>query len=448
MSAHVLRYRYLGAANPVNLYGGTVYLMDYAPLEGEPGATEVTEPVSLQFTGSSRLADFQALQAALYAAYCYKMSGGREGYRVLVEFQPGGSGDFYRSELLGGPAALDPAWLHGRWSNQIVDVTIQWTRANYWDVKDVVELALTNGHGTAVTGGIQVDNHDDAGHDNWVTIPSTQALGSLPSPIFLSLENTYNVAANAYLIYAGMYTSYDGVMPARFLEGEDATGATETDDANSSNGHLGRVTWAGDTSALRLRWTLAAALLACDHKRDVLLLGRFPASPSGIQLQAKLSFPVGASPADLVEAEEIIATADALQPIGSLQLGPWASGLVGTMATMYLDLHGQKTGGATLDLDFLEALPLDSWRIYEPSTRGLLYGDILKDDPDTGLAYVNHVSGFTGYSGLYSALGGPLLLQPGYSQRLYLLASNDAAASETVRTFTLRAYYRTRKRTI
>ncbi len=444
---HVLRYRYLGAANPVNLYGGSTYLMGYEPLDGGPGATEVTEPVKLQFTGSTRLTDFQALQTALYAAYRYKMSGGREGYRVLVEFQPGGTGTVQRAELLGGPAALDPAWIYGNWAAQIVDVTIQWTRANCWEDLDLTELSLTNGHGTG-TGGISVYNHDDMGHDNWVTITAAQAGGSLPSPLFLSLENTYNVAAAAYMIYVGQYVLWPGgSFPSLVLEGEAADGATETDDANSSNQHYGRVAWATDTGDRRLRWTLAASQLAADHKRNFLLLGRFPNSPSGIQLQARLSFPVGAvAPADLVEAEEIVATADALQPIGSLQLAPWLSGLSGTLATMYLDLYGQKTGGATLDVDYLELLPLDFWKIYEPTTRGLLYTDVLLDDPNTGLAYVNHVSGFTGYSGIYTALGGPLWLQPGYGQRLYFSASNDAGASEVARTFTVRAYYRQRKR--
>ncbi len=68
------------------------------------------------------------------------------------------------------------------------------------------ELALTNGNGSDVTGGLRIHNHDDAGsgHDNWVEIDGSDFAGDFPAKVKLFLESEAGESELTGKIYIGV----------------------------------------------------------------------------------------------------------------------------------------------------------------------------------------------------------------------------------------------------
>lgn len=455
----------------VNLTGGTssFYLAEsYAPATPELSVIEamaqavrdggdvtavtrrnVVETVTLAVVASA----FSTVQTALRGLETllqqalHRQSTGK-GAQVWVEYRAADSGDVYRSELLYGRLEPDPEMTAAAWiAASAVRCVVTWQRRFFWEGART-ELALDNtSTASKTTGGVTIYNHHDStsGHDNYVDIAAGDVGGVLPSPAEISLYNSYNDAARTWRVYIANNVFASPATFTHILEAEDCTyvagGAAATASASSSNGYYQAATWAGDGETLVLRWDLSAAFLATAKGNRFRVLGRVASgTSSGLRAQLKTLLSV----TTIAETPEV-AVSDGLVDFGIVQLPPYLIGETSLYALTF-ELRGRRTGGATLNLDYLQFTPLDSYRALIPRGYGAAYTTTIVDNGIAGSLYVQW--GGSGKSGHYVAHGSPVMLWPSVAQRLYFLCTNSSGGPDIARTHTVRAYYRPRLLTI
>jgi hypothetical protein len=412
----------------------------------------VTESVAITIAGTSTSVVQSAINdlEELFSQAEHHQRRGL-GDKVWVEYRPGASGDVYRSELLFGkfePSRATATPSH--WADAAVQGLLVLRRRFFWEGPET-ELSLSNGGGSG-TGGRTVYNHDDAGtgHDNYVAISGGAVAGVIPTPAEIQIKNTLNSGTRSYRFWIGLNAfSVPGTL-AQIYEGEDAdyaVGGSDQADANSSGGYYKQITWSGDTEQRLICWAITAAQCNAARGNFFRILARFATSiPSGVKLTPKIMWPSGSYTTVVAEGQEVALGTGRLQDLGAIQLPPW---LVGETDLNPIDLclYGRKTGGGSLDVDYLQITPLDGYRRLVPRGSGLAYNARVVDD---GIEDSLWSDGWTGggKTGHYIGYGSPIHLWPGRAQRLYFLASNSSGGCDIARTHEIRVYYRPRRLTV
>lgn len=466
---HLLRVT--DGTTTVNLSGGPIYQRGYVPRSPNVSTVEFTaeslrdggelfaitrrnvvETAPVVITGSTTdvmRGYVRSLEGLFCQAEARQMRG--VGDRVYVEFQPGESGDIFRSELGYGRVEIGKELLTW-WPEMAMEAAVVWKRRFYWEGPEV-ELALTNGGGSG-TGGRTVYNHDDgdSGHDNYVAIDGEDVEGVIPAPMRLELRNTYDVSARAYDFLVGHNVFANPASLAHILEGEDAAyvagGATATASGACSGGYYQTATWTGDNETMLYRFVLSASLLAACAGNYFRLLARVASNPgTGVKVKPKIKFPSGSALTVVGEAQEMtLAATSQLQDLGVLQIPPWLTGETG-LYPVDLCLYGRKTGGGSVDLDFVQLTSLDSYRVLTPRGYGAPYLVTVVDDGIGGSVWADTWPS-SGKAGHYIAHGQPVHLWPGRDQRLYLLVVDSGSDVVVARTASVRVYYRPRRLTL
>lgn len=403
----------------------------------------VTEQAQVLIIGGTTTAraTLNKLNRLFDAARKYQQQ--RLGAQVWVEFRPSDTEDWYRSEILSGKVEVDEEALRSwYWNEGRIEAAVIWTRRYFWEGPEV-ELPLTNGNGSHVTGGLTVYNHDDAdtGHDNYVEIAAEDVDGDTPGPVKLQMQNTFDSLARAARFYVAHNVLSNPGSFDHILEGESASGGTNVADASCSGGAYKSVSWTGDSETQLLEWSLPTALLNAAAGNYFRILVRFLIAPStGTWLRFKIKMEL----TTIWEGAWLEAGIyDSLQELDTLQLPPYLVG-AGDLYPLKLTLLGKRTGGGSLYLDFLQLSPLDGWRKLLPKGYNLAYGVLIVDDGIGGYLYTYGWSP-AGKTGHYSSRGQPLFLQPKMTQRLYFLHTTDSGSAPIERTLRVRVWYRPRR---
>ena len=391
-----------------------------------------TENADVAWTGtlSQQRAAMQALNLLFGQARRYQRTG--MGSRVYCEFlatddEAGDYGEAWRSEVLSGRVLVDDGSfrLGLQLEGDFLLSRIIWTRRYYWEGA-LVELALSNQHGTGL-GGVTVYDHDDAEHDNTLDIDAADVEGDLPAPCELQFENTYDSYTAAYAIYIAHNVDSDPANLAHMLPGGTtaACGLTET--------------WLKT-------WTLDSALLqACGGNVFHLL-----APIDGLYSTAWLKWNLDFGPTTIWSSGWFNLTTflggEILADTGSIRLPPRRMVDTGTPYPLELLLWGKDSGGftAAIDIAFVQLSATDSWRVLQPAGYGIDQGVRLVDDPIEGTLYTEGWSD-PGRTYHYTTLGDPIMLRPGRDQRLYILHGENAWNYTEARTLEVRAWYRARR---
>jgi len=371
--------------------------------------------------------------------------------RVYLEFRPGSTGDWWRSEILSGRVLVDDADLE--FDLQLVNVALEaaiiYTRRFFWEGPEA-QIPLTNGNGQNNTAGLTVVNHDDAdaGDDNYVAIASTAISGDLPAPPRLEMTNSYDSATRASTIYVAHNAfSAPGTL-AHILEAEDAAGGTPTEHATASAGYYSALSWEATTETLLLNWEISTEQLNALGGNYVRLLMRLYSNTiyTDLWLRVRIKYK---SLTTLWEGPRMLAVPNqSLQDLGAVQLPPYLLG-AGNIKELNLMLYGTRAqaGSHGLNVDFLQVAPCDGYRRLVPKGYHLEYQSRLIDDMVEGLLWKD-TGADTAKVGIYVTYGAPILLEPGRDQRLYFLHSGWTGGAGIDRTLSVKAFYRPRRLTL
>lgn len=423
---------------------GRAAVLSYSPAEGGEGETAVTESLVVRLRGRS-LADITSIKNSITRVFAKarERKTTRNGDRAYINLQPAGYSSTYRSEIYSGQCSLSDTVFSKTWNAYIVELTIAWTRAAWWEAADETEVSLSNTHGSG-TGGITVYNHDDGSQDNTALIASTAITGDLPAPCRLELYNSFNSVNNVKKLWVAHNWRLSPSSLPHILEAEDASGGTPTANASCSNGSFNGVSWAATTETVLLTWNLdGPTLLDYAKGGHVAFLMRWHTPPTA-DFKLRLKITDATTGITLWTGEQVTTTGDAIQELGASRLPPSLLDHTG-QGDLSLVLTGEReeAGTHSMNIDFVQITPLDGLRVYSARLSGeLAYQSTLVDDAMVGALY--SITSSLKYE-YFTVEGQPILLMPGEAQKLYLLAVNDADGAEINRTWTLRVYYRPRR---
>ena len=413
----------------------------YTPVEPQAEDLTIVETVELAFTGASVAAMRTAittLQALLEGARRRKAWG--VGPAVYLQFQPDGEAAAWRSELLGARLEYDEDALKV-FGQAMMPASLILERATFWEGA-LVQLPLTNGNGTANTAGLTIRNHDDgtAGNDNYVQIAGADVTGSLPAPLVVELTNTTGAAVQYGQIFMASNAFSDPANLTHVVQAESAIVSgfgTVQSDASCSNGQYVTLSFA---SYYGQSYTLSQALLRDALGYEFHLLARFKAVNSAAYVRPQIYDSTGAY--QLWQGDEVYLPliSPAIADLGVIPLPPGGYTTLG--ASLRLRLEWRSSTTTAVDTDFFALFPANTYRRLVVSA-SCSNGGKITDDPVSGRAWLDNGSGEIP---AVAPQGMPLTVWPGVLQRVYFLWYQANMAEPITQTFTVKLWYRPRRR--
>jgi hypothetical protein len=420
------------------------------PLKGcliQPGANEahaITDLLTLTLESATPadLAEvLTTLERHLAAAQLFVERG--LGEPVWLGIQLSSSDQAWRAQVLSGNLELGGSGL-GDLTRGRLQLRLALTRRDFFEGPEV-ELPLTNRSGARVTGGLVVFNHADGGHDNHVLIDGTDVGGDLPAGVKLAFTNTSTTALRNLVMGLNVYSN-----PPAFeaiLEAEAGSGGTTQPAGDCSGGFYRLSSWSGSGETALLTWLVSAGRVADAGGNIFRYLLRFAQPVAYEDLWLKLRVRGGAGAAVIGETDwACVLDGESLQELGPLPLPPGQlpPGSAGMPLELVLVARQAGGGAHALALDYLALIALDGYRRYLALT-GLPQNGQLVDDPVGGLASYQPGSGWLAS---HLAVGAPLALLPGVIQRLTFYQDEIGGLAPILRSLTIRAWYRPRRRIV
>ena len=407
--------------------------------------TETAE-VNLRGTESAIRSKANSIETLLRQAVERRETGA--GDRVFVQYKPvDGDAATYRSEVTDGRVvwSSNPGLRRLGDTSPTVQVAVIWTRAFWWEGAEA-EISISANGQAAATGGRTIYN--DPANGNWVQMAAAQVSGVLPAAARLEITNTAGSTKNFRKVFLGVNAYSDPNNYTHYLQGEARlSGGSVASDASHSNGQALSFTVSG--TPVTFAWTLTAAAMQRTKGRRVRLLARFAGTTGALFVTPQVRSSAGVA---LWTGDELAIgplTYEAWRDLGIVPLPP--GGYDGAYAEHQLALVFRGTGLG--ELDVLQLTTVDSYLYLEMPVPGVAIANnaAAVHDGIEGRAYVL-ASGVR--TGLPTSFGGPLLLQPGVIQRIYILwqihagataGEGDAPIADTA---SVRLYYRPRRVTV
>ncbi len=365
---------------------------------------------------------------------------------VVLALAVGGGSAPWQSPVLGGRVEFLDAGssdrLHGA---QTIKLLL--TRMDYWEG---VELSapLSNHNGSGVTSGLQIENHQDDDHQNYVDVDAGNLSGDLPAPCRLEMQHVETSPERHITdLWMGFYLDSNHQPPQVILEGEEANtapGSSVITNPLASGGFHRRISWETAGEVELCCWMLPSSLLQALAGRTLMPLVRFasPPSPANLWLQLRVNTGWG-MPTHQTEWM-LLKPGIGLQELPAVALPPWSLPGDGEPAPLSFSIHGTRStaGACTLDLDFVQLTPTDCWRKFT-SVVPLAYGSSLVDDLPRRLCYTTSLAG---EMATHTAAGEPLIIWRGRKQRIYILHSPGEMYIDT--RMQVKVAYRPRRRVL
>lgn len=432
---------------------GNMYLSEYVPEVSDFGE-DVRERALVGFTSTLTTirANIQLINNLFEQARNYGRTA--TGKRVYIEFDPDTSGTLYRSPVRSGRVNMTEDVLGNQWGAANLELEIEWTRAGYWE-GPLTQLPLTNSNDTDNTSGLTVNNAFDTTHDNTFRISSTDIIGDLPAPIKLQAVNatTDSDAADEIFLFHNVYST-----PASFVhivQGESSTAAasTSTTDANSSADNYTSMAWASTSETLIGDWTIPSSDLTDAAGGRFAVLARWAdiSHYTDTWLRLKLETAVNFNDLWVGNLSLLSTTTDTreLTWLDTLRLPPYLENQT-SLASLQLRLYGLGTSDThTLNLDYLQLSPISGesgWKRFKSVDRGILAEETFIHDDTEGFTY--RINSSTNKIAEFISYGGPILLVPNVTQKLYLLSCDYTGEALINQNWTVKLWYRPRRNSL
>lgn len=393
--------------------GITTNYVPRATDDGDGGINETAEIILIGNVATVRTA-LQNLNKLFRQAEIFQK---REvGTRVFLEIQLQSGDDYWRSELLEAAPIPTSETLDLGLISGAMKLRLSWRRRAYWEGPETV-LPLTNGNGTNVTTGITVHPINDASHSNYVAISGSNVTGDLPAPIKLILENTYNDTNRMGDTWMALNVRSNPSSLVHVLEGESATSGATSGTANAdlySNANIGNITIPVSEGQQICYWDLDNTFLQNCAGNDFMVLAKTNTSPSfetWMRLRLSMLGLTILANGSLVKLNSSMV----YHELGVLRLPPYLVGMA-NLGTIRLELRAKTIISYTMGLDFLQLMPLDSYRKIAHIGYDIGYGAKLVDNQIDNLLYADWGGEASGYQVAY---GEKINLEPGKNQRIY-----------------------------
>ena len=376
----------------------------------------------------------QQLQRLLTKAE--RRQNSRSGSAVYINFGPYNISGSYRSEILGGRIDMtDRSFNATHWGNRKVEFMMTFTRRYFWEGDEVTIGDIKNSHGTGAS--IQVYNHNDSGHNNYIEISASSVTGEISTPPKISLINS----AGSTMYPRDIFISHNVINnPGSFshmIEGESAsTSGSIVASANYSSGSALQM-WTGASSLTtqnrRATWELTGSILDNCYGSHFAILARLDGTPvtASTYVQVKLVYPWSTGLSVLFEGPEIeispvlSATYDGIFNFGTLKLPPNLSFTSG-FDSIGLSMYVRTSASYYINVDYIQLSPVDTGfrRINQVGVNGWVSGQIALDEPNESTYSSGSTSAEASKYNLFTLSGKQINLYPGELQRLYILQSD------------------------
>jgi hypothetical protein len=460
-----------GAEEKVDLNGVDADVIDYIPYSprvndqdtaviGQDGADQaaadlgnVWEPAEVWFKGNYDAAEATArrLTRLFHRARQHSLDG--VGQPIRVYFRANSGKPLARAKLMMGRVFINERTFthdHGQSSkNPRVRGRVIFKRDPVWELERTA-VPLSNRNGSNNTSGLGIATHHDGSNDNFVDIAAASVVGGWPAAAEVEIYNTFDSSNRTNRIYLAHNWRSSPAAFSHILQGQAAAGGTSESSASASGGAYRRREWSGTAETNLFEWTLPMALLNAAQGNYFRIMAWLLSNSSATDLEIQWRVRI-ASLTSLFETDWVpLATGRRLIESLSVQLPPRTVGAAVDHYPLSLALYGRRLGGAstTINLDFVQLSPLDSWRAYRSTAFQLAHNARLVDDGIEGHLYTIGWSGAAnGRLPNYVAGGEAVQLFPGRDQRLYFLMSGNTSDSID-RTAQVRVWYRPRTITL
>ena len=427
-----------------------LYLLNYQMRVSGGGNEPLTESLEVGFYRSiqSVRSKIKALNRLFTQAANYGRT--QTGERVYVEFDPGGTGVFYRSMLYYGMLEPTEENLGGEWGAQNLEMDMQWTRQPFWE-GPLTPLPLSNTSASNDTDGITVNNVNDSNGENWVNIRGLDIEGDLPSAIKVQMYNAYASAAPADEIYMlhNVYSAPKTI--SHVLEAEDGTGAYVTVSTEgtpgSSSDQYATIAWATTNEVKIFTISLPSALLGSAGGGRFGIIARFNSAFAYSNMFMRVNLESSTTELTTGELSAVSPASRELYWLDTLRLPPYLSGQ-SAIKSVDMTLYAKRStaGTHTIYMDYIHLSPISGeggWKRFLSVDAGVAYQEYFVHDATEGYDY--RIDTSANKIAEFSAYGGPILLVPDVDQRLYFLSSDNNGLALVEQSWTVKAWYRPRR---
>lgn len=343
-----------------------------------------------------------------------------------------------RTEVLSG--VLELPNLPEQWNGRKINAVLTIQRPNWWEPLAETELQLSAPNQAAATGGRTILNHwdGDTGHGFWISVAAAQVGGDLPAPVRLELTNTIGSARAYTALHVANNSLNDPTNFVGRIEGESASsGGTTAADATCSGGSKRNLTV---NTSLTVTWALNDAFVTDTSGNYMWLIARVLGLSGAVTVRPEVRTASGSVVWRANEPVRWITSTPHLAVICTVPIPP--GGWDAPWDDLVLALVFNSAASVSLSIDYLAFFPADNYQFV----------------PMLGESVANNetiiVDGWAGWSGvangglvrpIVSPRGNPIVLYPNTAQRLYVLQhiTNNCNIADT---FSVRAYYRPRRR--
>jgi len=368
------------------------------------------------------------------------------GPRVYFRVQWDGEAEAWQAEVVDG--RLEDVSIADQLRRGKIEVDLSITR-RYFETVNWTQLTLTNTNGTNNTSGLAVYVVNDGSgapptdRVNYLDIDAAEVTGSLPAPIKLELAN----ATGGTVAWSNWFLSVNALNdPANFahmIEAESAAaGGSSVSCASCSGGNARQYTASG---TYEIHYTLSAATVQdCAGSPFRVLIGFASGDdpPTGY-VTAQIRTAGGST---------TLASGDRVQLAGSATEKPVDCGVLTIPPGDYSITYGElrlviqfyTATSQTVKLDWISLLPSQSTRFLKSVVVSLASGEKVVLDESEKRSFVT--DGTYEYP-FMTMQGQPLLLQPGATNRLYILVARATGTTVTDK-FLARAWVKQRRLTV
>ncbi len=368
---------------------GTVIsrLLRYVPQYGGEDAEYVTEQCDIQLSapnGTALIGAINAINLAMSAASRSVTNtsspAGSLLYNVanLADRIPYGNGGTMVSYIRKGKVIYsDGMYDYPTWSIPHANITVEWTRTNYWEEYAAVNLPMANrNEGTNLAGTnytIELSNSNFGGttgiaNSNIISIPYNFVRGDMPTPIRVSIypRNMYatNKIAKVYIgnhIVSGGAALlgtplYDFYASKLFRSGEDTSVGGTAADTTCSGSAYG-VGTAGTAEAPLFRWSISDQDIRDVFREDIFhVIARFQGTAGIASTKFRWNVMMGAGTVWSGPQFRLNVGTELMQDMGAINVPPISDYLSGNYPTAVTLMAQTSAGAATIGLDYIEFL--------------------------------------------------------------------------------------------